>query len=294
MPPASEESALITLATCAAWPALSESDQCFADALRARGQRVMAAPWNGPFQPFRDASAVVVRSTWDYHHAPGAYLHWLTQLDARRTFNAPALIRWNVSKDHVLHLGRCGAPVPRSIEVAADAAAIGEALRALDLGDGVIKPLVGASGFGVERVTRGTEAAALERARARKAFDRVLVQEFLGEIVEGELAGVFFDRTFSHGLRRTPARGEYRVNAQYGGTMSREELAPTTVAAMSDVLALLPDAALYARIDGIIRDDRFVLMEVEVNEPGLGLHLARGAADRFADALLGRLARSGS
>jgi hypothetical protein len=30
-------------------------------------------------------------------------------------------------------------------------------------------------------------------------------------------------------------------------------------------------------------------MEVELNEPGLGLQLAPGSADRFADALLRRL-----
>jgi hypothetical protein len=30
-------------------------------------------------------------------------------------------------------------------------------------------------------------------------------------------------------------------------------------------------------------------MEVEVNEPGLGLHLGSGVAERFADALLARL-----
>jgi hypothetical protein len=30
-------------------------------------------------------------------------------------------------------------------------------------------------------------------------------------------------------------------------------------------------------------------MEVEVNEPGLGLHLAPGAADRFAEALVARV-----
>jgi hypothetical protein len=30
-------------------------------------------------------------------------------------------------------------------------------------------------------------------------------------------------------------------------------------------------------------------MEVEVNEPGLGMDLVPGAADRFADALLARL-----
>lgn len=280
---------MIALATCATWPALDASDRCLAGALQARGHTVVAAPWNGPFEPFRAAAAVVVRSTWDYHHAPDAYRDWLGRLDAGRTFNAPALIRWNLSKNHVLELGGRGAPVPRSLDVAADAAAIAEALHTLGLREGVIKPIIGASGFGVERVTLGAEARALERARARKAVDRVLVQEFLGEIVAGELAGVFFGGAFSHGLRRVPAPGDFRVNSQYGGTMRHTDLSAAIVSAMADVQALVPGDALYARIDGIVHHGRFVLMEVELNEPGLGLDLAPGSADRFADALLSRL-----
>jgi hypothetical protein len=50
-----------------------------------------------------------------------------------------------------------------------------------------------------------------------------------------------------------------------------------------------PLAPLYARVDGVLREGRFLLMEVEVNEPGLGLDLAPGSAERFADALLARL-----
>jgi hypothetical protein len=59
---------------------------------------------------------------------------------------------------------------------------------------------------------------------------------------------------------------------------------------MTDVLAQLPTRPLYARVDGLVHDAGFTLMEVEVNEPGLGLDLVGGAADRFADALLARLA----
>jgi glutathione synthase/RimK-type ligase-like ATP-grasp enzyme len=166
---------------------------------------------------------------------------------------------------------------------------VAEALRALDLREAVIKPLIGASGFGVERVIRGTEAAALERARARKPLDRVLVQEFLPEIREGELAGVFFEGVFSHGLRRRPAPGEFRINSQYGGVMEPASLSAGVIDEMAGVLSLLPRSSLYARVDGLVRDRRFVLMEVEVNEPGLGLDLAPGSADRFAEALLRRL-----
>ncbi len=279
----------IVLVTCETWPRLSPSDECLAAALRARGRAVEAAPWNGPLEPFTRAQASVIRATWDYHEAPAAYLAWLERLDAGRTFNAPALVRWNLSKRHLLDLAARGAAVPRTLEVAADARAVAGALERLGVREAVLKPLIGASGFGVERVTPGQEAIALGRALIRKRLDRVLVQELLPEVAGGELAGVFFDGVFSHALRRVPAPGEFRVNAQYGGRMETALVPPDVVEQMRAILALLPAPALYARLDGIVRAGRFVLMEVEVNEPGLGLDLVVGAADRFADALLARI-----
>ena len=277
------------LATCAAWPELSTSDACLAAALCARDWHVDAAAWNGRFEPFADAAAVVIRSTWDYHGAPDAYRAWLARLDAAHTFNTPALVRWNLSKVHVLELGTRGARIPRTLEVAAEPSALAEALERLDLREGVIKPLIGASGVGVERVSRGDEPAALRRATARTAPARVLVQELVPGIERGELAAVFFDGAFSHALLRVPAPGEFRVNAQYGGSVSACALAPQIVDEMAAVLALLPAPPLYARIDGVVVDGRFVLMEVEVNEPGLGLDLVPGTGDRFADALVAHL-----
>ena len=279
----------IVLVTCAEWPELSPSDACLADALRAEAHDVVAAPWNRQFAPFDAARVVVIRSPWDYHAAPDAYLAWLARLDPRRTFNPPALIRWNLSKAHILDLGSRGALIPRSRVALAEPDAVAEALDALGLREAVIKPLIGASGFGVERVRRDDEHGALERARAHKATDRVLVQEFLPAIADGELAGVFFDGVFSHGLRRLPAPGEFRINWRYGGRMEPAELRPAIIEQMREVLALVPERALYARVDGVVIDGRFVLMEVEVNEPGLGLDLAPGSAERFARALLARL-----
>jgi glutathione synthase/RimK-type ligase-like ATP-grasp enzyme len=136
---------------------------------------------------------VVIRSCWDYHDAPGRYREWLARLDSGRTFNAPDLIVWNMAKTHVLDLAQRGARIPRTIEAAAEGEAVARTLGVLGIEHGVIKPLIGASGFGVERVRRGEEAEALARAGARKRLDRVLVQEFVVGIDAGEHAGVFFD-----------------------------------------------------------------------------------------------------
>jgi glutathione synthase/RimK-type ligase-like ATP-grasp enzyme len=268
----------VVLATCETWPELSPSDQALADALRARGVAVTVAPWNGPFAAFEGAQAVVIRATWDYHMAIDAYRAWLDRLDPARTFNAPALVRWNLEKSYLLDLAARGANVPKSRLISANTTDLAMALRDLEVTQAVIKPMVGASGFGVQRVGPDT---VLTGDPSR----RLLVQEFLPEIADGELAGVFFDGRFSHALRRVPASGDFRVNSQYGGRMVPATVTGATVAAMQRVIGLVPGRALYARVDGLIRNGEFVLMEVEVNEPALGLHLAPGAAERFCDAL---------
>ena len=48
----------------------------------------------------------------------------------------------------------------------------------------------------------------------------------------------------------------------------------------------LPAPPVYARIDGILQNGRFVLMEAELIEPELYFLFVPAAAETFADALL--------
>ncbi|MDH3744569.1 MAG: hypothetical protein OES47_05645 [Acidobacteriota bacterium] len=52
------------------------------------------------------------------------------------------------------------------------------------------------------------------------------------------------------------------------------------------VLDALPERPLYARVDGVVRNGGFVLMELELIEPQLFFGLAKGSASRFANCLL--------
>jgi hypothetical protein len=181
----------VVLVTCATWPNLSISDQCLAKALQSRGANVDVAPWNGPFDPFSHAVAVVLRAAWDYHSAPDDYRKWLARLNPAGTFNPPALVHWNLEKTYLLDLAARGATVPRSAVVRADPTAVLRGLQTLGVTEAVLKPTIGASGYGVERVRPGEEATALCRLRAVKSTEHLLIQEFVPEISAGELAGVF-------------------------------------------------------------------------------------------------------
>jgi glutathione synthase/RimK-type ligase-like ATP-grasp enzyme len=278
----------VVLATCNRWPNISRSDQLYANALAARGVQVIGAPWNGPFEPFAAADAVIIRSTWDYHSALERYLAWLTALEGRgiRVFNPVAMLRANLDKRYLLDLAKKGIPSPTSRVVELDAIAIRQAYDDLDWDEAVLKPTVGASGFGVALVRR-EEIAAWVAGAGALAGRQLMVQELIPEIRQaGERSIVFFGGEFSHALAKTPLPGDIRVNSDYDGKVEATPLPDSFIRQARAVLDAWGDVPLYARIDGVPRGDTFILIELELNEPSLWLHLVPGAADRFAEATL--------
>ncbi|HET9011490.1 MAG TPA: hypothetical protein VFN38_06715, partial [Gemmatimonadaceae bacterium] len=98
----------------------------------------------------------------------------------------------------------------------------------------------------------------------------------------------------SHAVLKRPRAGDFRVQEEHGGSAEVLAPAPMIVAAASHVLSAagqMGTGSLYARVDGCIVRDAFMLMELELIEPTLYLGTSPAAADRLADALLARLPR---
>ena len=244
---------------------MSTSDRCYAEGLAARGITVTDAPWNGPFEAFAGADVVVVRSNWDYHHHLEDFSAWLDRVTApgARLFNAPDLVRWNLDKRYLLDLAARGATTPVTRIVAPDSEVVARVLNEQGWDRAVLKPSIGASGHNVRLIGRNDDmAAVLAETRLPASGRQVMVQEFMPEVRGGELALVFFDGEFSHMFRRTPAEGEFRVNSQYQGVVGPTEAPDEVISQAQAVLDLLPEMPLYARVDGLVRDGRFILMEL--------------------------------
>jgi glutathione synthase/RimK-type ligase-like ATP-grasp enzyme len=163
----------------------------------------------------------------------------------------------------------------------------------LGLEEAVIKPAIGASGHEVTIVRRGALVGG--GAAAWTSRTPVVVQEVMPEVGrDGEVSCVFFDGDFSHAALKRPREGEFRVNSQYGGEVTKLALPDSLVAQARAALATLGGMPLYARVDSVLRDGAFVLMELELIEPGLMLDLDPAAAGRFAAATVRRLTRDGT
>ena len=284
----------VCFVTCRRWPEISESDRLVARALEERGARVEGRAWNEPAADFEGFDAVVLRSSWDYHFDPEAFLAWLERLEraGARIFNSPALARWNVSKRYLIALQAAGVPTVATAALADETEAGLEAImRGRGWRTGVLKPEIGASAHDARIVTEGSLAEAAAAIATGAIRRPLLVQPFVDEIrTRGEWSLIFIEGSLTHSVLKAPAAGDFRVQSHLGGTVRAEPAPPGAVSAARAALAVLPEPPLYARIDGVETSGGFLIMEVEVIEPGLFLtHAPPAAAARFAEALLARI-----
>ncbi|MCI0545702.1 MAG: hypothetical protein L0027_00275 [Candidatus Rokubacteria bacterium] len=284
----------VCFVTCLRWPEISASDRLVQDALERRGVVVAARAWNDPAARFDGFDTVVLRSNWDYHWEVERFLGWLDGVEqaGAAIWNPPALVRWNVSKRYLLALEAAGVPVVPSLVLGEGTppARLPALLASRGWPRAVVKPLVSASAHDTVLVTR-EEAPAVARAlEAGEIRGPALVQPFVEEIRSGgEWSLVFIDGVLTHAVLKRPAAGEFRVQLRFGGTAEACAPPPDVAAAAARAMAALPVPPLYARVDGVATGPGFLIMELELNEPGLFFVQAPEAAARLAEAICRRL-----
>jgi glutathione synthase/RimK-type ligase-like ATP-grasp enzyme len=275
----------VALVTYAGLPQLAADDRLLRRALRERGHRADAVVWDDPDVAWQDYDLIVVRSCWDYHLRPGAFLAWIARLEALGAplWNPPGLLRWNLDKRYLLDLAARGVPVVPTVYLERGARADLAALLAeRGWGEAVVKPAVAATAFHTWRTSAAAEEQ--ERFAALLAERSMLVQPLMPQIAGGEWSLLCFGGTYSHAVLKRPAPGDFRSQDDFGGTVEPREPPPGLVAQGMAMLAQLATLWLYARVDGLLVDGMFTLMELELIEPSLFLDAAPAVADQLAAA----------
>lgn len=274
---------------------LYADEQAFLPMLRERGVRAEAVVWDDPAVDWASFDAVMIRSTWDYFRKYDAFLAWLGRVEkATRVWNPPGLVRWNLDKRYLRDLEARGvAVVPTVFCDPGQPANLERILREKGWDRAVLKPAVSGGAYRTHRVSRASASAQQGELDDLLRNSAALVQPFLPEIqAEGEWSLLYFGGRFSHAVLKVPVPGDYRIQPEFGGTFTREEPPTAMVAQVEKVLAALPDAPAYARIDGVRRGDTFLLMEAELIEPYLYTPAAPESAAAYVSCIEALLKRS--
>jgi hypothetical protein len=279
----------VALATYRDLPQLNEDDRLLQSALGALGIDAAPAVWDSAEECWGDYQAVLVRSCWDYHRRLEEFLAWLAAVEraGAAVWNRVPLLRWNSHKRYLRDVAAHGVPVvPTRWLGRGESVALAALLAEAGWRDAVVKPAVSASAFGTWRTSPATAAREQAQFDGLLAAGDVMVQPFVAEVAgPGEWSLVFLGGRFSHAVLKRPAAGDYRVQWEFGGSAASAVPGPRLVADAERALAAAPAAALYARVDGVERDGRLVLTELELIEPHLFLAWTTPAAARLAAAL---------
>lgn len=285
----------LTILTEDRLPDLTDDDRLLLPALRARGLDPIPASWSDPAVDWARSGAVLVRSPWDYYLRPAEFSTFLDRLEAAgpQVLNPIPTLRANADKRYLPALAQAGAPIIPTLLL--DSADLPAWPGALPWPEAVIKPAVSGNAVDTARLSAAEWPAICQIPRA----GRWLVQPYLPEIeAAGEVSLIYLGGAFSHAVRKIPAPGDFRVQADYGGRYAAITPDPALRAAADRVLAAaracpgcaLPDAPLtYARVDGVETAEGFLLMELELLEPNLFLAWHPEAPERLAAAVAAAL-----
>lgn len=253
-------------------------------AMKRRDAAVEVVGWSDPKVEWDAFDLAMLSSTWDYFERQDDFRTWLRAVaGATRLVNPLEIVEWNLDKRYLLELEAAAVPTIPTVWV--DPGGAEEATAEIaELGweTIVIKPVIDLGARNLVRVG----ADHVEQMLA--AFDvATMAQPYLPSVAaEGELSLVYVDGELTHSLRKLPARGDFRVQPQYGGTHAYEEFGDVVREIAAGAVAVSPSVPLYARVDVVGTDDGPAIIELELIEPALYLDTAPEAAETIADALL--------
>ncbi|EGG17984.1 hypothetical protein DFA_06650 [Cavenderia fasciculata] len=154
----------------------------------------------------------------------------------------------------------------------------------------VFKPCVGANSYGAFRFSLDDWQSHQTQFEQLSSESDMMIQPFAPSIMtEGELSFIFFNCQFSHSINKRTARGEFRVQPEFGGTT--RELKATfdqilqAQKAINVIKKQFNSHFLYARIDMILYKDKLCIGETELFEPTLYFENDESLTSKFVDVI---------
>ncbi|WP_411028896.1 RimK family alpha-L-glutamate ligase [Spongiimicrobium sp. 3-5] len=277
------------IVTCSTVPNLTESEQALIPLFATQEIIADALVWNDASIVWKDYDYLIIRSLWDYHLHLKDFLKWLEDLEnyGVKTLNALPLLKSNAHKFYLKELEKQGFTIVPTI--------FHEKTKPLDLsslqGSGwkkaVIKPAVSASAFLTEKFEVGNFDNIEKKFNGLAHGRDLLIQKFMPQIQSfGELSIIFFNRKYSHTVLKTAVPNEFRIQSEFGGVAHGYEPNASIIETAAHILSAFEGDILYARVDGLVHDGNFILMELELIEPELFFDHKKGALERFVEATL--------
>jgi len=260
-----------------------DEDGLLLDFLKQKGLDIYREVWTDGSVDWSSYDVAILKSPWDYIDRIDDFYNWLDRLESYnvRLLNPYKTVRWNSNKHYIGEMAEAGFPViPAAfIEKGADAD-ISPYFKLFGTDKLIVKPCVSGGSKNTFIATDNIDIQALVNE------ETFMVQPFMEEIQSaGEWSFLFFGGHFSHCLTKKPVNGDFRVQLQFGGQVAVQEPPAEHLQVATSFVEKYAQGCLYARVDGIVKDEQFLLMELELIEPLLFLFTHKEGYSNYYNAL---------
>lgn len=277
----------IGLVTCKQFPKLTASENLLIPLYATKGMTAEPLVWDDPCIRWQDYSFLIFRSMWDSHIEPNTFRLWLDHLEELgiKTYNPITVVKQNLHKFYLRDLLLKGIRIIPTIFIERSDYLDLTGIKDTGWDRAVIKPAISANSFFTEELLISDYKHIADRYRGLARERDLLLQEFMPEIQSsGELSMIFFNREFSHAVLKVVHEDDFRVQEKYGGKAFPVRTEHRHIETAKNILTHFQGDILYARVDGVIRDGDFYLMEIELTEPELYFDYFENARQHFVEA----------
>jgi len=278
--------------TCQEYAQLADDEHHLFPSFEVADLKIIPIIWDQPIN-YEEFDLLVFRSAWDYHHKPTAFFEWLQELKKVKTpiANPISIIEENYDKYYLKDYQEKGFSIIPTLFF--------DNVRNVDLAKimaernwqrGVIKPAISMSAYHTYSFDATNYESLQSQLTSFYGKTKVMVQKFAPEITSiGEWSLVFFDKEYCMSALKLPKKGEFRVQSELGGTIAYPEPPSHIIAEAKAILDSYEEEILYARMDGIIHNNHFQLMEAELIDPELYFRSGEKGRKAFLEAILRRV-----
>ncbi|GAA4346873.1 ATP-grasp domain-containing protein [Kangiella taiwanensis] len=284
----------IAIASCFDLPDWEKDDLPFFQELENVDIQYQVVPWDSDIN-WSQFDACLLRTTWDYQERIDEFMSWINHVSTQTDLiNPKSIIEWNSHKRYLKDLQQAGITIaPSEWLTQGKQYDIQALMHQHGWEKGFIKPLIGANArecLPFDNNPKGIADAQKHVDRLTPAEDLVL-QPYLANVESfGETSGIFFAGQYSHGTRKVPVQGDFRVQDDYGASDFGYQLSDEELALAQKAIAFVTEKfslPLYARVDFLHhKDGAAYVNEVELIEPSLFFrHGGKDSCRLFAQSL---------
>ncbi|KAA2243638.1 hypothetical protein F0L74_14235 [Chitinophaga agrisoli] len=272
---------------------LDDEESLLLGYLANKGLPIERVVWNDPSVRWEDYGLALIKAPWDYHEQIGAFYQWLDKLQALGIplLNPHHIIKWNSDKHYLMEVIAAGfAVIPSAIIENGAPHGIAPFFHQFNTAQLILKPCVSAGAKHTYVITPANVSQYQEELTPLLLQEAFLVQPFIQEIeTQGEWSFIFLNGQFSHAVIKRPRTGDFRVQPAHGGTTDAASPAEEHLHSAARFAERFAKDCLYARVDGVIINGVFTLMELELIEPYLFLGNVENGYERYYQALIQRM-----